>query len=137
MDTTQTSGSILELRVALTVENFDQEVQLYRDGFGLAVVREWATPQGRGIILAAGPNTTIELLDTAQAALVDEVEVGRRVSGPVRLAIEVADPSQTATILSKLGAKVLAEPALTPWNDLNARLQTPDGMQLTLFHSPK
>jgi hypothetical protein len=31
------------------------------------------------------------------------------------------------------GATVLAEPTRTPWNSLNARLEGPAGLQLTLF----
>lgn len=31
------------------------------------------------------------------------------------------------------GARLIAEPTLTPWNDLNARLEAPAGLQLTLF----
>ena len=28
---------------------------------------------------------------------------------------------------------MIAEPTLTPWNSLNARLEAPAGLQLTLF----
>ena len=31
------------------------------------------------------------------------------------------------------GATVIAEPTVTPWNSLNARLEAPAGLQLTLF----
>jgi uncharacterized glyoxalase superfamily protein PhnB len=31
------------------------------------------------------------------------------------------------------GATEVAAPADTPWGDRNARIETPDGMQLTLF----
>jgi hypothetical protein len=31
------------------------------------------------------------------------------------------------------GATLVHEPMLTPWNDLNARLESPDGLQITLF----
>jgi hypothetical protein len=31
------------------------------------------------------------------------------------------------------GARVLAEPARTPWQTDNARLEAPAGLQLTLF----
>src|SRR5918998_587569 len=44
-----------ELRVALTVEDFDRSAALYRDGLGLPVVMEWNEPQGRGMVLSAGP----------------------------------------------------------------------------------
>ena len=31
------------------------------------------------------------------------------------------------------GAEVIAAPTRTPWDSLNARLEPPDGVQLTLF----
>jgi len=31
------------------------------------------------------------------------------------------------------GAEQVGRPVLTPWGDRNARVEAPDGMQLTLF----
>jgi len=64
---------------------------------------------------------------------VDEVEVGRRVAGHIRLALEVDDSAAAATELEAAGATVVAPPTRTPWNSLNARLEAPAGLQLTLF----
>ena len=50
---------------------------------------------GRVIILEAG-RATLELFDEAQAATVDRIEAGRRVSGTVRFALEVVDSESTA-----------------------------------------
>jgi catechol 2,3-dioxygenase-like lactoylglutathione lyase family enzyme len=127
------SYPIREVRIALTVESFDQAVQFYRDGLGLVVVEQWQTAEGRGIILALGPHTTLELFDTDQAALVDRLEVGRRVSGPVRLAFQVRDVEAEVQVLQQAGAKLLSHPTVMPWGDRNARLETPDGMQVTLY----
>ena len=124
---------IREVRITLTVESFEEAVQFYRDGLGLAVVNQWQTAEGRGMILALGPNTTLELFDAAQAALVDQLEVGRRVSGPVRLAFHVQDVETGASAMQQAGAKLLSHPALMPWGDRNARIETPDGMQVTLY----
>lgn len=124
---------IREVRIALTVEPFDQVVQLYRDGLGLAVVKQWQTAEGRGVILALGPQATLELFDTAQAALVDHLEVGSRVSGPVRLAFEVPDVEAVARALQQAGAMLLSQPKSMPWGDRNARIEAPDGMQVTLY----
>jgi uncharacterized glyoxalase superfamily protein PhnB len=33
------------------------------------------------------------------------------------------------------GATLVHPPVLTPWGDYNARLQDPDGMQITLFQA--
>lgn len=124
---------IRELRLALTVENYDELLRFYRDVFGLPVIEAWDNPTGRGAVLDAG-HATLELLSTDQADLIDRVEVGETgVSGPVRLALEVADSEATAGALVEGGAERVGGPVVTPWRHLNVRLRAPDGMQLTLF----
>jgi lactoylglutathione lyase len=61
------------------------------------------------------------------------VEVGRRVAGTVRLALEVDDSTAASEDLVAAGGELLGGPVLTPWSHRNVRLQAPDGMQLTLF----
>ena len=123
-----------ELRVALTVEDFDQSAAFYRDGLGLPVVEGWSSAEGRGLVLSAG-DATLELVDEAQAALIDRIEAGGRVSGPVRLAFEVSDVQKSSAALQKRGAKAEKEVVQTPWGHLNQRLRPPDGPQLTLFQT--
>jgi lactoylglutathione lyase len=125
-------GPVRELRLALTVENYDEAVAFYRDVLGLPLLESWDEPGGSGAVLDAG-RATLELLSVPQAELVDEVEVGSRVAGPVRIALEVADSAETAQRLVAGGAEALAEPVVTPWRHRNVRLRAPDGMQLTLF----
>ena len=124
--------NVTELRVALTVANFDEAVAFYRNAVGLEQVADWTTENGRVVVLNAG-RATLELFDEAQAEFVDEIEAGRRVSGTVRLALEVTDSGETARRLIAAGAEEVAPPVTTPWGDRNARVRTPDGMQLTLF----
>jgi catechol 2,3-dioxygenase-like lactoylglutathione lyase family enzyme len=125
---------VRELRVAVTVEEYERALAFYRDALGLPVVERWDDPGGRrGAILDAG-RATLELLSVPQTALVDEVEVGRAgVSPPIRFALEVADSEAAAKELVEAGARQLAEPALTPWNHRNVRLDAPGPLQLTLF----
>lgn len=123
---------VTELRVALTVPDFDKAVAFYRDELGLEQVADWSSAEGRVVLLAAG-RATLELFDEAQAAMVDRIEAGRRVSGHVRLAFEVADSEDAARRLVAAGAEEVAAPVTTPWGDRNARVRAPDGMQLTLF----
>jgi lactoylglutathione lyase len=124
--------NVTELRVALTVADFEEAVAFYRDALGLDQVADWSSDDGRVVLLEAG-RATLELLDKAQAALVDEIEAGTRVSGPVRLALEVTESEETARRLVEAGAEEVAAPVTTPWGDRNARVRAPDGMQLTLF----
>jgi NAD(P)-dependent dehydrogenase (short-subunit alcohol dehydrogenase family) len=128
-------SAVRELRVALTVDNLDQAAEFYRDRLGLPVVTEWASPEGQGLILAAA-QATIELIDRTQAEFIDQIEAGRRVAGPVRLAFEVSNVEALAASLRSNGAGALSSPNRTPWGDLNLRLQAPDGMQVTLFQLP-
>ena len=123
---------VRELRVAVTVEDYGEALRFYRDALGLPVVEEWEGPDGSGAVLAAG-RATLELLSKPQAELVDRVEVGERVAGPVRLALEVADSAATAETLTGAGAELIGGPVVTPWSHRNVRLRAPDGMQLTLF----
>jgi lactoylglutathione lyase len=125
---------VKELRVALTVADFDQALALYRDALGLQQTADWSSENGR-VILLEGGRATLELMDEAQAELIDAVEAGQRVSGAVRLAVKVPDSEETARRLVAAGAEEVAAPVTTPWGDRNARVRTPDGMQLTLFTS--
>ena len=124
--------NVTELRVALTVEDFGQALAFYRDVLGLEQLADWSSGTGRVVALSAG-RATLELFDQAQAESVDAIEAGRRVSGTVRLALRVADSEDMAAQLIAAGAEQVAPPVMTPWGDRNARVQAPDGMQLTLF----
>jgi catechol 2,3-dioxygenase-like lactoylglutathione lyase family enzyme len=130
--TMKQEGPVRELRVALTVDDFAQAVEFYGDALGLPVVEAWDEPSGSGAIFAAG-RATLEVFSTAQAELVDRVEVGERVSGRVRLALEVDDSVAVARTLTDEGAELIGGPLVTPWAHRNVRLRAPDGMQLTLF----
>ena len=125
-------GNVTELRVALTVEDFDRAVAFYRDALGLEQLADWSSAAGRVVVLEAG-RATLELFDGAQAESVDAIEAGRRVSGTVRFALRVEDSGDMAERLVAAGADRVAPPVITPWGDRNARVQAPDGMQLTLF----
>ncbi len=127
-------SDVTELRVALTVDDFDEALAFYRDALGLDQIADWSSDDGRVVVLEAG-RATLELFDEAQANTVDRIEAGRRVSGTVRLALEVSDSEATARRLVAAGAQEMAAPVLTPWGDRNARVRAPDGMQLTLFTS--
>jgi len=125
-------ANVTELRVALTVPDFGQALAFYRDALGLEQIADWSSETGRVVVLDAG-RATLELFDQAQAESVDAIEAGRRVSGTVRLAVRVTDSDDLAARLVAAGAEQVAPPVTTPWGDRNARVQAPDGMQLTLF----
>ena len=50
--------------------------------------------------------------------------------------MRVASGSTTVAATAALtaaGATIVAQPTVTPWRSLNARLEAPAGLQLTLF----
>lgn len=122
---------VIEFRVALTVDDFNRAVAFYRDGLGLDPGEIW-TDNGNGQIFSAG-RATLEIFDDAHASAVDQLETGARLSGQIRFAFEVADVHAAVARALDYGAVLVHPPTLTPWNHLNARLQAPDGLQVTLF----
>ena len=124
--------SVHELRLAVTAPDYEEALRLYRDVLGLREQATYSQDGARVTILEAG-RATLELIEPAYAAYIDEVEVGRRVAGHVRVAFEVDDSAAVTAALEAVGATVLAPPTVTPWGTLNARLDGPAGLQLTLF----
>ena len=124
--------TVRELRLVVTAEDYDEALRFYRDVLGLPERAAYSSTDGRVTILEAG-RATLELTDPNHAAFIDEVEVGRRVAGHIRVAFEVDDSALTTDRLEQAGAEVVAEPTRTPWNSLNSRLEAPGSLQLTLF----
>ncbi len=123
--------TVTELRLAITVEDWAAAVAFYRDTLGLPQLADFSSEGGRVVLLDAG-HATLEIFDPDQAALVDQVEVGRRVAPAIRVALRVPDADTVVRDLADAGADVVAEPTPTPWGSRNARLDGP-GLHLTVF----
>jgi catechol 2,3-dioxygenase-like lactoylglutathione lyase family enzyme len=121
-----------ELRVALTVDDFDAAVEFYRRVLGQELSARWTEPAGN-VGLFRLPRATLELLDAEAAAGVDAAEVGRRVSGPVRLALGVVDAEAACAVAIEVGGRLMGQVRPAPWGDRVGRVETPEGLQLTLF----
>lgn len=124
--------AVSELRLVVTTDDYDQTLAFYRDVLGLTVAANFDSENGRGTLLDAG-RATLELFDAGQAAYVDEVEVGRRVAGHIRIGFRVDDTAAVTAASVAAGASVIAPPTRTPWGSLNSRLDAAGGLQLTLF----
>lgn len=125
---------ILEFRVALTVQVYEQMLRFVEEGLGLSPAAVW-TAHGQARLYAMG-RATLELFDEQQADSIDQLEVGQRVSGQIRFALQVPDLDAALQRALAYGATLVHEPVTTPWGDYNARIQSPDGMQITLFQAP-
>lgn len=130
--TSNPNHPILELRVAVTTQDYDRLVKFYCDGLGLEPAQFWNNGQGQALLLNLG-QATLEIFDEPQAQMIDQLEAGQRLSGPIRFALQVPDLTVAMERLLAHGATLVHPPVTTPWGDYNVRLQDPDGMQLTLF----
>ena len=124
--------AIRELRLVLTVNDFGHAVAFFRDAIGLEQLAEFHNDGGSGALFDAG-HATLEIFDQAQADAIDKIEVGRRVAGTVRIALQTNDSESLARQLVQAGAEIIGGPVLTPWGDRNVRLVGPEAIQLTLF----
>jgi len=129
--------SALQLRLVLETADLDAALAFYRDALGLPELESYQGEGGARVAILGIPTATLELANSAQVELIDEVEVGRPVAHPfplrLRVAFEVQDAAATTAALVEAGAVPVAPPTRTPWNSLNARLEGPDGLQLTAF----
>ena len=132
MPTSKSNYPILELRVALTVREYEHSVKFYCDGLGIEPAAIWNNDGGQALMLHMG-NATLEIFDEKQAQVIDQLEAEKRVSGQIRFALQVPDLKSAMERLLVHGATLVHPPIMTPWGDYNVRLQDPDGMQITLF----
>ena len=127
------AGRVLQMRLVVEAPDYDQAVAFYRDLLGAR--EELVVESGGGAkvtILDVG-RATLEISNPAQVAMIDDVEVGRRVSPKLRVAFEVTDVAGVTGELVEGGAKLIAAPTVTPWQSLNSRLSAPADLQITLF----
>jgi catechol 2,3-dioxygenase-like lactoylglutathione lyase family enzyme len=123
---------VVELRVALTTSDYERLVKFYCNGLGIEPAANWNNAQGQATVLNMG-KATLEIFDEAQAEAIDQIEVGQRISGQIRFALQVPDLKAAMERLLTHGATLVHPPIQTPWGDYNVRLQDPDGLQITLF----
>jgi lactoylglutathione lyase len=128
------SQPVLEMRLVVTAPDYAEALAFYRDVLGLPQLAAFDDGAGHVAILDAG-RATLELSDVPHAEHIDALEVGRRVAGHIRVAFQVPDAAAATDRLAAAGASVIAPPTPTPWRSINARLEAPGGLQLTLFEN--
>jgi queuosine precursor transporter len=125
---------VRQMRLVVAVDDYDTAVHFYRDELGLVVEETYDSENGAKVMILGAGRATLELSNRPQIDLIDKVEVGRTgVSGKYRLAFEVDDSASVTDKLTAAGAELIAPPTVTPWRSLNARLQGPGELQLTIF----
>lgn len=127
-----TTHHVAELRLCVTTDDRAGAVAFFRDVLGMPELATWTHEDSAVTLLEAG-RATIELADPDYAEHIDAVEVGRRVAGPIRVALAVDDVVGATDDAVANGAGLIAPPTVTPWASRNSRLAGPAGLQLTLF----
>jgi predicted enzyme related to lactoylglutathione lyase len=128
------TSSILQLRVALTAADYERLVNFYQQAVGLDPAQFWTDEHGRAVMYEVG-RAALEIFDEPYAAHIDQLEAGQRVTGPIRFALQVPDLDAALERALAWGATLVHPPVTTPWGDYNVRLQSPDGLQITLFQA--
>jgi uncharacterized glyoxalase superfamily protein PhnB len=122
------------MRLVVETPDYDEALAFYRDVLGAPEELTVHGENGEKVTILDVGRATLELSNPAQVEYIDEVEVGRRrVSPRLRVAFEVADAEAVTNDLVAAGAELVAPPTRTPWNSLNARLEAPASLQLTVF----
>ncbi|GAT73002.1 VOC family protein [Microbacterium hydrocarbonoxydans] len=124
---------VLQMRLVVEAADYEEAVAFYRDVLGAPEELFVDSGDGARVTILDVGRATLELSTPEQVELIDEVEVGRRVSPRLRVAFEVADAAATTAEMAAAGAEVVAPPTRTPWESLNARLEAPADLQITVF----
>ncbi|MEV6304060.1 VOC family protein [Actinoplanes sp. NPDC051861] len=128
--------TVRQLRLVVHTSDYEQAVAFFRDALAMPVAESYSGEGGAEVTILDAGRATLELSNTAQIELIDRVEVGRRVAPRFRLALEVDDCEAATRTVIAAGATPVAPATRTPWNSVNARLDAPGTIHLTLFEEP-
>ncbi|WP_306214687.1 VOC family protein [Actinoplanes sp. RD1] len=130
---TNPARHVRQLRLVVEAEDYAEAVAFYRDVLGLPEQAAFAGEGDAQVVILDAGRATLEIANPAQKRMIDDVEVGRPVARHIRVAFEVDDTAARTAEAVDAGATQLAPPTVTPWRSLNARLEAPAGLQITLF----
>ena len=133
MTSEQRPGRVLQMRLVVEAADYDEAVRFYRDVLGASEELRIHGDTGEKVTILDVGRATLEISNPAQVEMIDSVEVGRRVSPHLRVAFEVADAEAVTDDLVGARASLVAPPTVTPWRSLNARLEAPGDLQVTVF----
>jgi predicted enzyme related to lactoylglutathione lyase len=133
MDAERETRTVRQLRLVVQADDYETAVRFYRDVLGLPEEEAFEGDGGARVMILDAGRATLELANPAQKRMIDDVEVGKQVAPRLRVAFEVDDAAAVTQRLDDAGASVVAPPTETPWRSLNARLDAPAGLHITVF----
>jgi predicted enzyme related to lactoylglutathione lyase len=116
---------VLSSRILLRPADLDRSLQFYRDVLGLAIYREFGTPDDPGVVffLGAGMLEVSGHADSGQ---------GRS----VMIWLQVRDVQAEHDRLAAAGVPVLRQPATEAWGLIEMWIEDPDGVRIVLVEIP-
>ncbi|NGM13079.1 VOC family protein [Verrucosispora sp. CWR15] len=121
------------MRLVVQADDYEAAVRFYRDVLGLPEQAAYSGADDAQVVILDAGRATLEIANPAQKRMIDDVEVGRQVAPSIRVAFEVDDTAATTDRLVAAGAEPVAPPTTTPWHSVNARLDAPAGLHITVF----
>lgn len=117
---------VLSSRVLLRPSDLDRSQRFYRDTLGLAVHRQFGSPEAPGLVFFLG-NGFLEVSGRSSAPPGDALAIW----------VQVRDVRAEHRRLLDLGVPVLREPRQEAWGLLEMWLADPDGVRIVLVEVPE
>jgi predicted enzyme related to lactoylglutathione lyase len=111
---TASSHRVLQMRLVVEADDYEEAVRFYRDVLGAAEELQVHGDGGERVTILDVGRATLEISSPEQVEMIDRVEVGRRVAPKLRVAFEVADAQDVTDHLVQAGADVVAPPTRNP-----------------------
>ena len=116
---------VLSSRILLRPSDLDRSRRFYRDVLGLAIYREFGSPDNPGMVFFIGQGL---------------LEVSGHAAGPpgrsVMIWLQVRDVHAEHARLAAAGVAIIREPAAEPWGLTELWIEDPDGIRIVLVEVP-
>jgi catechol 2,3-dioxygenase-like lactoylglutathione lyase family enzyme len=112
---------ILSSRILLRPAELDRSRRFYRDVLGLAVYREFGSPDDPGMVFFLGSG----FLEVSASATGPS-------GGPVMIWLQVRDVHAEYDRLAALGVRILREPVIEPWGLIEMWIEDPDRVRIVI-----
>jgi len=116
---------VLSSRILLRPADLVRSHEFYRDVLGLAVYREFGTPDSPGLVFFLGTGF-LEVSGHSDGAAAQSVMIW----------LQVRDLAAEYERLFAAGVRVLREPVAEPWGLTEMWIEDPDGVRIVLVEVP-
>lgn len=116
---------VLSSRILLRPRDRDRSLHFYRDVLGLAIYREFGTPDDPGVVFFLGTG----LLEVSGGS-------GSAPSRSVMIWLQVRDVHAEHERLAAAGVPVLRPPVTEAWGLIEMWIEDPDGVRIVLVEVP-